>query len=295
MASSRNHDARAAPPGRARTRRFSPDALARVLSAELELTPEVPLYVAFSGGMDSHVLLHAAVALRARAPWRVAALHVDHGLQPESGAWARHCASVCAALGVPFQSERVAVRGVAERGLEDAARRARYAALGRLLPAGAVLLTAHHLNDQAETVLLQLLRGSGVAGLAAMGAIVPFAHGRLARPLLGFERAALADYARAAGLAWVEDASNLDTGPARNYLRAAVWPALVAAGLLWTVRPYVPDNLPGVGLASIAAGLVYLALFVGVAISRDDRAFYWDKARQLVRRGPRTTASPAEA
>src|SRR5690606_20217053 len=178
MASSRNHDARAAPPGRARTRRFSPDALARVLSAELELTPEVPLYVAFSGGMDSHVLLHAAVALRARAPWRVAALRVDHGLQPESGAWARHCASVCAALGVPFQSERVAVRGVAERGLEDAARRARYAALGRLLPAGAVLLTAHHLNDQAETVLLQLLRGSGVAGLAAMGAIVPFAHGR---------------------------------------------------------------------------------------------------------------------
>lgn len=225
MESSRTPEDAGPPPEERRPgRRFTLDALAAVLSAELHLTVDTPLYVAYSGGMDSHVLLHALAGLRARAPWRVAALHIDHGLQPDSAEWSRHCASVCAALNVPYRSERVSVGDIADRGIEDAARRARYAALRRLLPDHAVLLTAHHRNDQAETVLLQLLRGAGVPGLAAMPAVTGFAGGRLARPLLGFERVALAEYAVEHGLRWIEDASNRDTGPARNFLRRRVWP-----------------------------------------------------------------------
>lgn len=211
---------------RHRRRRFTPGALARVLSAELHLTPATPLYVAYSGGMDSHVLLHALGNLRERGSWRVHALHVDHGLQPDSAEWERHCAAVCAALAIPFRSERIVVQGIAERGLEDAARHARYAALARLLPPGAVLLTAHHRDDQAETVLLQLMRGAGVAGLAAMPALAEFAEGRLARPLLGFAREALADYAAQHQLRWIEDASNRDENLVRNFVRHRVLPVL---------------------------------------------------------------------
>ena len=210
----------------ARPCRFTHDALAHILTRELALSAEVPLYIAFSGGLDSHVLLHALAALRTQAPWQITALHIDHGLQPDSAAWARHCAAVCAALGVAYRSERVVVNGIAEFGLEDAARRARYAVLARLLPAGAVLLAAHHQDDQAETVLLQLLRGAGVPGLAGMPAITPFARGRLARPLLGFKRAELAAYAAANGLHWIDDASNADTRRSRNFLRQRLLPVL---------------------------------------------------------------------
>src|SRR5581483_10303464 len=175
MENSRKPDAARSPaPGARRPRPFTSETLARILREDLKLSPEVPLYVAYSGGMDSHVLLHAAARLRAEAPWRIAALHVDHGLQRDSRRWAQHCAEICAALDVPYQSERVQVEAIAEHGLEDAARRARYAAFARLLPAGAVLMTAHHLSDQAETFLLQLLRGAGVSGLAAMAPISDF-------------------------------------------------------------------------------------------------------------------------
>jgi tRNA(Ile)-lysidine synthase len=208
-------------------RRFTLDALAEVLSAELRLTPDSPLYLAYSGGLDSHVLLHALAHLREHAAWQLTAFHIDHGLQPNSAEWARRCAAVCAALDVPCHSERVVVRDVGSRGLEDAARRARYAALALKLPPGAVLLTAHHQNDQAETLLLQLLRGAGVAGLAAMPALADFARGRLARPLLGFERRALADYAAEQKLQWIEDSSNRDEGMARNFLRHRIWPTIV--------------------------------------------------------------------
>lgn len=214
-------------PGRRVRRRFTPDALARVLSAELRLTSDTALYVAYSGGIDSHALLHAAAQLREHAAWSVTALHVDHGLQPNSSAWELHCAAVCAALGVPYQSERVSVRDIAARGVEDAAREARYAAMAGRLPPGGVLLTAHHQDDQAETMLLQLFRGTGVAGLAGMPAIAAFGHGRLARPLLGFERRALASYARTQQLQWIEDASNQDEELTRNFLRHRVWPVIV--------------------------------------------------------------------
>lgn len=224
MESSKKGDT--APPERAFRRGFTADALARVLRAELQLTPDIPLYVAYSGGMDSHVLLHATAQLRARTAWKVTALHIDHGLQPNSSEWDRHCAAVCALLGVPYQSQRVVVRDIAARGLEDAARRARYAALANALPPGGVLLTAHHRHDQAETLLLQLLRGAGVAGLAGMPAIAELGQGHVARPLLGFEREALARYAQTQQLRWIEDASNRDEELARNFLRHRIWPAM---------------------------------------------------------------------
>lgn len=205
---------------------FSPEALARILSEDLHLATGTRLRVAYSGGLDSHALLHAAARLRERGAWTVSAIHIDHGLRPESIAWAEHCRAVCAGLGVALAVERVRVEGIRERGLEDAARRARYDALAGLLAADEVLLTAHHRDDQAETVLLQLLRAAGPHGLAAMPPLAPLGRGRLARPLLGFARSALRAYAEREGLAWIEDASNRESGIARNFLRAQVLPVL---------------------------------------------------------------------
>ncbi len=135
--------------------------------------------LALSGGLDSMVLLEALLALRRRGllPAPLACLHVHHGLHPEAGAWARLVAECCARAGLPCEVLRVRVDPGDPRGLEAAAREARYAALaGRLLP-GEALLTGHHRDDQAETVLLQLLRGAGPAGLAAMAGWRPFGPG----------------------------------------------------------------------------------------------------------------------
>src|SRR3989344_5891248 len=206
---------------------FSPSALADVLH-RLGLSPETPLKVAFSGGLDSCVLLHALCALRKELPWRLGAVHVDHGLQPASAGWVRHAEKFCEGLNVPCAVERIliTVTEIREHGLEAAARQARYACLARHVGTGEVLLTAHHVDDQAETVLLQLLRGSGTHRLAAMPEIAPFSTGRLARRLVGFARAQLADYAEREKLQWVDDASNRDPRFSRNYLRHQVFPLL---------------------------------------------------------------------
>lgn len=170
--------------------------------------------------------MHALAGLRAEIGIRLSAIHVDHGLHPASQDWAEHCRRVCSALGVPMVVERVRVASGHDSGLEAAARQARYEALAGCIGPGELLVTAHHQDDQAETLLLQLLRGSGVSGLAAMPEIAPFGQGWHARPLLGFRRTALGDYARRQGLAWIEDTSNLDTRLARNFLRHRVLPML---------------------------------------------------------------------
>ena len=208
---------------------FSPSALADVLH-RLGLSPETPLKVAFSGGLDSCVLLHALSVLRGEMSLRLGAVHVDHGLQPASAGWAHHAEKFCEGLNVPCAVERILITTteIHEHGLEAAARQARYACLARHVDMREVLLTAHHVDDQAETVLLQLLRGSGTHGLAAMPEIAPFFAGRLARPLLGFTRAQLADYAEREKLQWVDDASNCDPRFSRNYLRHRVFPLLDA-------------------------------------------------------------------
>lgn len=213
---------------------FSVHDLATRLFQQWRLPPVSLLKVAYSGGLDSHVLLHALAAVRAQMPIRLGAVHIDHGLHPQSAAWTDHCARVCRELAVPMQSKRVAVTTTAEDGLEAAARRARYAAFATMLAPGEYLVTAQHRDDQAETVLLQLLRGAGVAGLAAMPDRTKFGGGELLRPLLDYSRRSLEEYARRNGLAWIDDPSNQDLRLRRNYLRAEILPRLAQS---WPETP----------------------------------------------------------
>jgi tRNA(Ile)-lysidine synthase len=206
---------------------FSPPALADVLH-RLGLSSATPLTIAFSGGLDSCVLLHAFGHLRESLGLQLRAVHVDHGLHAHSADWARQAQQTCARLNIPCTVERVQVTQIRGHGLEDAARRARYACLARHIGPGEVLLTAHQADDQAETVLLQLLRGTGAHGLAAMPAMTPFHQGRLARPLLDFTRAQLAAWAQQENLQWIDDTSNQDLRFSRNYLRQQIFPLLEA-------------------------------------------------------------------
>lgn len=179
------------------------------------------LVVAFSGGIDSTVLLH--LAMQTNLP--VSAVHVHHGLQSAADDWAAHCERFCDNRGIPIHIEKVDVK-VDGAGLEAAAREARLAVFARLMTSGACLLTGHHADDQAETVLLRMLRGTGPDGLSGMRACRRFGDGWLARPLLGSTRAQIAAIASRAGLQWIEDPSNARCTQDRNYLRQRVMPAL---------------------------------------------------------------------
>jgi tRNA(Ile)-lysidine synthase len=183
------------------------------------------LTVGYSGGLDSSVLLHLLAGLRASAGFSLTAVHIHHGLSPQADAWSRHCAQVCHALEVPLAIHRVTVQPAGE-GLEAASRAARYRVFSRLDTD--ILVLAHHRDDQAETVLLQLLRGAGLKGLAAMPEARPLAGTVLLRPLLAATRAEIAAWAVARGIGWVEDESNTDVRLARNALRQQVMPGLVA-------------------------------------------------------------------
>lgn len=207
------------------------------LPARLEATlarlvpgyPAAALCVALSGGVDSSALLHAAAALAATQPaLRLRAIHVHHGLQRDADGWVDDCEALCARLGVPLTVERLALDPPRGSSREAEARDARYAALARRLAPRECLLTAHHQDDQLETVLLQLLRGAGVAGLAAMPASTGLGPGLHLRPLLDVPRADIVAYARAAGLRWVEDPMNADQRYDRAWLRHQVLPALRA-------------------------------------------------------------------
>jgi tRNA(Ile)-lysidine synthase len=202
----------------------------RALHDTLEDLPEPPaVAIAFSGGRDSTALLHAAVAVRdAGLVTGLRALHVEHGLHPEAPHWRDRCAAFCSDLEVPFTALAVAAEAAKGESPEAAAREARYAALAAELGPGEWLLTAHHRDDQAETLLLQLLRGSGVAGLAAMPARSPFASGWLVRPLLELDRASLAAYASDHRLDWCEDPSNAAIEHDRNFLRHEIMPRLAS-------------------------------------------------------------------
>ncbi|HWJ06107.1 MAG TPA: tRNA lysidine(34) synthetase TilS [Steroidobacteraceae bacterium] len=191
------------------------------------------LCVALSGGLDSTVLLAALAQLRrSGAGDRYAslrAIHVDHSLHADSRHWSEACRALAAACDVPLEVVRVDARAAVGESPEAAARMARYEALRERLRPGEVLLTAHHADDQLETLLLQWLRGGGLRAVAGMAPLARFEpHGWHARPLLGFERTEIETWASAAGLQWVRDPSNDDRRLERNYLRHEVLPALRA-------------------------------------------------------------------
>ena len=179
--------------------------------------------VGLSGGVDSVVLLHLLRAAAPRLGCTLSAVHVHHGLSPHADAWAGFCRKLCRAWGVPLTVRRVKVRK-AGRGLEAAARQARRAAYADLRSDAIAL--AHHLDDQAETVLLNLLRGAGPRGASAMRVAGRLGRKILWRPLLGASRQEIVAYARAQDLAWVEDESNGNEALTRNFLRLRIGPLL---------------------------------------------------------------------
>jgi len=206
---------------------FSVAALESVLGRDERRAGKPSRYiVAFSGGLDSTVLLHALCKNTAHSDVPVVAVHIDHGLQPDSADWSRHCESVATGLGVDYRCLSVNVQLESGKGPEASAREARYTALRGLMQTGDWLLSAHHREDQAETLLLNLVRGSGPAGIAGIGAARRLGPGWLMRPLLEVERAALKSYAEVEGLHWLEDPSNRDRRFDRNFLRHDIVPRL---------------------------------------------------------------------
>jgi tRNA(Ile)-lysidine synthase len=199
-----------------------------LLSRLARLQEEQPrrYLVAFSGGMDSSVLLHALACSAGTHRVPILAIHINHGMHEDAPAWEAHCRGIAADLGVAFLSRTVDVDDRSGLGAEAAARQARYDAFRDIIEEGDWLLSAHHEDDQAETLLLNLMRGSGLAGLAGIGAVQPFARGTLARPLLGVSGESMRSYAEQQDLRWIDDPSNLDTRFDRNFLRREIVPAL---------------------------------------------------------------------
>ncbi|HEC19757.1 MAG TPA: tRNA lysidine(34) synthetase TilS [Gammaproteobacteria bacterium] len=236
----------------------------------LPFYPHVSRFViAYSGGLDSHVLLHKLAALRdTLAPRELIALHINHGLSAKADQWTAHCRARCEALGVAFANIDVEARHATGESPEAAARDARYRAIAGFLQAGDCLLTAHHQDDQAETLLIQLLRGAGPRGLAAMPVYTEFAAGWHARPLLDFSREQLHRYAQQHGLSWIDDASNSDTRFDRNFLRHEIMPVLKSR------FPAMASTLSrSAGLCAEAADLlVAVATADTRTVERDDGA-----------------------
>ncbi|AZN35931.1 tRNA lysidine(34) synthetase TilS [Iodobacter ciconiae] len=201
--------------------------LERVEQKLSRFLPHSTLCVGLSGGLDSVVLLHLLATLRHSQLFVLRALHVHHGLSPNADAWAQFAMDCAANLGVKCAVERVSLAPFLKQGTEGAARTARYAAFAR--QDCDVILLAQHCDDQAETVLLNLLRGSGLRGLAAMPEYRSLNQKMgILRPLLGVARAELAAYAAEQGLIWVEDESNHNPRYDRNFLRNDVFPRLNA-------------------------------------------------------------------
>jgi len=190
------------------------------------------IFIAYSGGVDSHVLLHLA-ALNEDLRSNMTAVYIHHGLQLEADAWARHCQTIALSLGVSFKEINVKIDEDSGKSLEELAREARYQALKPLLGLHDVVLLAQHREDQMETVLLQLFRGAGIQGLSGMPSTIAFGKGLMCRPLLDVSKQVIDEYAVENQLSWVEDPSNKSNEFDRNFLRNQIvpqlkekWPAL---------------------------------------------------------------------
>jgi len=182
--------------------------------------------VGYSGGADSTALLHALGNVREALGSPLSAVHVNHGIHPQADRWQAHCMSFCQRLDIELTCLDIRLDKRSGKGLEAEARHLRYAAISAMLNPADCLLTAHHADDQAETLLLNLMRGSGVEGLTAMPESRPLGEGFLQRPLLHFKNSVLKEYLRDNGIEWIEDPSNQSMNHDRNFVRHEVIPLL---------------------------------------------------------------------
>ena len=198
------------------------------IEKQLKQTSAQGFLIALSGGLDSTVLLSLFAKLRQKQPHlqplSIRAIHIHHGLSQNADCWAKHCQDLCDQLQIPLIIERVQVDKT--NGIEAGAREARYQAIKKHLQTQEVLITAHHLNDQTETFFLALKRGSGLQGLGAMQQRSVLFGMPILRPLLGFTRTQLEDYAQKEKLNWITDESNEDNRYDRNFLRNEILPKL---------------------------------------------------------------------
>lgn len=184
-------------------------------------------WIAYSGGLDSHVLLHICARLQKECGLTFKAIHVNHHLSPYAASWVKHCDAVCQSLDIDFISQSIHITLLQGDSLEAVARELRYKVFADYVNPGDILLTAQHQDDQAETVLIQLMRGAGPKGLSAMPKIKPFGIGGThGRPLLNVSRKAIEIYAREYELQWIEDESNKNIDFSRNFLRHDILPLL---------------------------------------------------------------------
>lgn len=184
------------------------------------------IWIALSGGLDSRVLLDLCQQINLQTPFKFHVVHVHHGISKNSDSWAEKCRQWAESCGFPFYLQKIKVHVQSGTSLEEAARDARYQALAELMEADDLLLTAQHQDDQAETVLLQLMRGAGPKGLSAMPPLKAFARGFHGRPLLSCSRMEIWLYARERELEWIEDESNSNEKLTRNFLRQTIIPPL---------------------------------------------------------------------
>lgn len=262
-----------------------------------DVSPGQHLVVGLSGGIDSVSLLHALRVLRGHADFQLSALHVHHGLSGNADDWADFCRQLCDRWEVPLSAVHVAVERDSADGLEAAARRARHEAYARIDGDGIVL--AHHRGDQAETLLFNLLRGTGLAGAAAMASRqrapqeVPLGC-RLLRPLLRVPRSDIETYARQQGLTWIEDESNRDTTFSRNFLRHDIlaslsqrFPAaeknLAAATGRFAEAAFLLDELAKIDLAAAADFPIPVSLLANLSEARARNVLRYLLARRGVR------------
>tara|TARA_B100000674_G_scaffold287851_1_gene238362 strand:- start:116019 stop:117335 length:1317 start_codon:yes stop_codon:yes gene_type:complete len=180
--------------------------------------------VSFSGGLDSHVLLHSIKTISKEINLPIRVIHLNHNLHQESDIHENHCKEVCSSFGFPFLSFQLDLKGDSKKGLEAFAREKRYSVIADNLKKNEMLLLAHHRDDQVETLFLQLLRGSGVAGLSGMPKVRNWRGGWQARPLLNYSKDNLRDYGIKNQLKWVEDPSNKNQNFDRNYIRGTLLP-----------------------------------------------------------------------
>jgi tRNA(Ile)-lysidine synthase len=202
---------------------FSAERLLHILQS----FPVASAYiVGFSGGADSTALLHALNAVKDELGIPISAVHVNHGLHDDADKWQRRCESFCQQHGIELVNLRVDLKNSTGKGLEAEARHLRYESISALFSKGTSLLTAHHADDQAETLLLNLMRGSGVDGLSAMPESRPLGNGILQRPMLEFQNSAIEDYLCSNNIDWIEDPSNQYLNHDRNFVRHEIIPLL---------------------------------------------------------------------